>query len=328
MVDFLLPPVSGWDEWRELFTDEAVWRPVVTRLWAREPGLAARTGVAAPESVVSGFPGTCAVFIVNDAIVVKFFPPMVADDWRRERAVYRLLTGRVPEMPRLLASGYYHDRIAWPYLVTSFLPGAAWRDARMVVSAAERLAIGRLLGERLRQVHDVPVPVNPDWPPDTWPRLVTERLEAAPAELLASAALPEPVVAAALALLRDTDWFAGPPRLLHGDLTEDHILVSRADGRWTMTGLIDWADAEVADPAYEWAALYFGFCGREALLFRAVQDGYGPAARPPPPRRLLAGTLLHRFGARIIADALPESVRRGLRGLDELEGALFAGYDG
>jgi len=280
-----------------------------------------RAGVGCP-----GFPGTCAVFIVNSTIVIKIFPTMVAADWSRERAVYRLLSGRVQEMPRLLADGFFRDRIDWPYLVTSFLPGMAWREARRVITAAGRLALGNVLGECLRRVHEVPLTPDPDWPPNAWPSLVAARLKAAPDALRARAGLPEPVIAAAVTLLRDMDWFANAPCLVHADLTEDHILVTRRNGHWAMTGLIDWADTEVADPTYEWVALYFGYCGRDAAQFRAVLDGYGAAALPSP-RRMLACTLLHRFGAHIIADALPEAVRRGLRNLNELEAALFAGYD-
>ena len=121
--------IHDWAGWSGVFTDAALWRPAIARLWTDELSLAARTGVGRIETVTAGFPGTCAVFIVNETAVIKLFPPLVAGDFERERAVYRLLDGRLPEMPRLLADGVLRDRIAWPYLVTSFLPGVAWRDA-------------------------------------------------------------------------------------------------------------------------------------------------------------------------------------------------------
>jgi hypothetical protein len=120
MIPYLLPAIRDWSEWSAVFTDAALWRPAVERLWVAEPSLAARTGVGRIETMTAGFPGTCAVFILNESAVIKLFPPLVAGDFDRERAVYRLLDGRLPEMPRLLADGVLRDRIDWPYLVTSF----------------------------------------------------------------------------------------------------------------------------------------------------------------------------------------------------------------
>ncbi len=326
MSDYVLPAVRDWAEWGALFTDAARWRPAIARLWAVEPSLAARTGVASVGRVAAGFPGTCAVFVLDEAAVIKFFPPLVAGDFVREREVYRLLAGRVPEMPRLLASGVLRDRIDWPYLVTSFCPGRDWREARAEMPAEEQLAVARTLGERIRRVHRTAIPPGGEWPPgDAWPRFVAARLAALPDAL--RAALPEAVVAAAEAFLRGTDWFTGRPCLLHADLTEDHALVERRDGRWALSGLLDWADAEVGDPLYEWVALFFGFCGRDMALFRAFLAGYDPAAPLPPRRQLLAFTLLHRFGLNIIAAVLSDEERRDLRGIDELAGRLFPDFD-
>ena len=326
MTDDLLPAVCDWAAWGALFTDVERWRPAIARLWAAAPSLAARTGVASVDRVAAGFPGTCAVFVLDEAAVIKFFPPMVAGDFVREREAYRLLVGRVPEMPRLLASGVLRDRIDWPYLVTSFCPGQDWREARADMPAEEQLAIARTLGERIGRVHCAAIAPGGEWPPgDAWPRFVAARLAALPAAL--RTALPEAVAAAAEALLRGTDWFAGRPGLLHADLTEDHALVECRDGRWALSGLLDWADAEVGDPLYEWVALFFGFCGRDVALLRAFLAGYDPAAPLPPRRQLLAYTLLHRFGLSIIAAVLGSEERHDLSDLDELAGWLFPDFD-
>jgi len=326
MSDCLLPAIRDWAEWGALFTDAERWRPAIARLWAAEPSLAARAGVASVGRVVAGFPGTCAVFVLDETAVIKFFPPMVAGDFVRERAVYRLLAGRVPEMPRLLAGGVLRDRIDWPYLVTSFCPGQDWREARADMPAEAQLAVARTLGARIGRVHRTAIPPDDTWPPsDAWPRFVAARLAVLPDAL--RVVLPGAVAAAAEALLRQTDWFAGRPGLLHADLTEDHVLVTERDGRWALSGLLDWADAEVGDPLYEWVTLYFGFCGRDAAPFRAFLAGYDPAAPLPTRRQLLAYTLLHRFGLSIIAAVLSDEERRDLSGIDELAGRLFPGFD-
>ena len=328
MIPYLLPAIRDWSEWSAVFTDAALWRPAVERLWVAEPSLAARTDVGRIETMTAGFPGTCAVFILNESAVIKLFPPLVAGDFDRERAVYRLLDGRLPEMPRLLADGVLRDRIDWPYLVTSFLPGAAWREAQAAMPQAQQLAMAMTLGERIGHVHGTTISAGHGWPPpDAWPRFVATRLAEAPAAL--RTILPERLAAEAEVLLQGTDWFDGGPRLLHGDLTQDHALVTEQGGVWSLSGLIDWADAEIGHPAYEWVALYFGFCDGDVALLRAFLAGYAPNAvgRLPDRRQFLAYTLLHRFGAHILAGALPNETRRDLANLDELAGRLFPGFD-
>ena len=65
------------------------------------------------------------------------------------------------------------------------------------------------------------------------------------------------------------------------------------------------------------------------MLFRAFLSGYDPDGAQPPPDGgvMLAYTLLHRFGAPIIAHILPGQIRDDLSGLDELIGRLFPGFD-
>ena len=71
----------------------------------------------------------------------------------------------------------------------------------------------------------------------------------------------------------DRVWNTAPGtvRLLHGDLSAEHILIDPATGR--VTGLIDWADACLGDPAYDfkflWVWLGTTFVGR-------VLDHYAP----------------------------------------------------
>ena len=62
----------------------------------------------------------------------------------------------------------------------------------------------------------------------------------------------------------------------HNDLGSEHILVEQAAG--TVTGIIDWADAAIADPAYE-LALIFRDLGPKALdVTLAHYDGHVDSA--------------------------------------------------
>jgi hygromycin-B 7''-O-kinase len=327
----LLPVVRDWPEWGPIFTDAILWRPVIEQVWAADPNLAAWTGSLPPRQIETGFPGTCAVFIVDDRVVIKFFPPMAARDFGRERAVYRLIGGASPHLPCLLAEGVFQDRVEWPYLVLSRLPGQAWRGAWAELGKEDRCATLRELGRFVRLVHDTPIPESGSWPAATdWAAFVAARRPRVAAELRARTALPDGMIRELEKLVHATDWLIERPCLLNADLTEDHLLVEQRGGRWHMAGLIDWADAEVGDVFYEWMALWFSICRREAGLFGAFIEAYDASQRLAnfQPERFMAFTALHRFGAHMINDALSPAEQREIGSLRRLQQALFPGLGG
>jgi hygromycin-B 7''-O-kinase len=264
------------------------------------------------------------VFVVDERAVIKFFPPMVIGDAAREATVYRLLGDRAPGA-KLLADGVLRDQIDWPYLVVSYVTGVAWREARPDISQRQQEAILEELGGVVRRVHETPLKAD-EWPtPAVRGESTSHSLLGRVVELRESTAFTLPVTVEIEALLQSTDWFANRPRLIHGDLTADHLLVAERDGRWAMSGLIDWADALVGDPYYEWVAQWFDLCRREASLFRAFWRGYDPHGKqwPLSHKRLLAFTFLHRFGAGILGEDLPPAAQRQVKDVAELASLLF-----
>lgn len=293
-----LPAVRGWAEWSALFTDAAAWRPLVAYLCRRH-------GVMPARRVEAGYPGTCAVFVVDAAVVVKLYPPMLPDDALRELAVYRACggPGGLPQLPRLLAHGVHQDRIAWPYLILEYRPGEPIRDRFDELSPAERRALGHELGIVLRRLHATPPAAPFDATLDGWQRRMAANGERSLAGLQQMGFLPAAVLADLADLL--AGWVERPSRLclLNADLTEDHLLLARDRQGWACTALIDWADAELGVPAYEWVALWLGLCRQDVGMFRAVLRAYDPALQPSAAwrRRQLVYTLRHRFGAGIVA---------------------------
>jgi aminoglycoside phosphotransferase (APT) family kinase protein len=131
---------------------------------------------------------------------------------------------------------------------------------------------GRRLGELLRCLHDMPVTIYVETgiPEDT----------AARAELLATLErllhrvtplLPEHLREPGRALLRRVA-LRTPVTLVHGNLVGHHVL--RRDGQ--LTGVIDWSDARVGDPALDLAwALYETpepFAEAVATAYRVTDD--------------------------------------------------------
>lgn len=323
----LLPGRITWETWGWLFTNVDAWRPAVAAVWSQSPALMSLTGP--PEDrIETGFPGTCAVFVVGREAVVKFFPPFARQDYERERYCLRHLEA-VPKRPLLLAEGILSDRLDWPYLVTRFVPENAWRDQRSGLSRGAQLGVATQLGQVLAVLHRQPLGRGPAWPSvEAWARLLAERRGGSPAELTRLTSLPPAVVQEAADVLAGQESLtAAQPVIVHADVTEDHVLTEKQGLGWQLACLIDWADAEVAVPAYEWVALWFSFCDRDPGLLRAVLSAYDPEATLDAVfvRQLLAATLVHRFGPRIIAETLTAEEQRDCESLDALSGRLFAG---
>jgi aminoglycoside phosphotransferase (APT) family kinase protein len=189
-------------------------------------------------------------FRVGD-LVVRVTAPDACAEVAREAGLLRLLTGclsiPVPE-PRFADPA--RGVLAYP-----LLPGRPLLGRTPPAGAATQL--GRVLAE-LHGVDPAAVDV-PDEAAEPWEWLAEL---AGPAELLEElhANLPSPTDERVLA---------------HADLGAEHLLA--ADGR--LTGMIDWSDAAVTDPALDFARPYrdFGPAFLDAMLRAYGRDS--PAFR-------------------------------------------------
>lgn len=326
MAEYVLPAIERWDDWARIYTDLDMWRPVVKRLWAVQPELHAATGIHSANRIESGFPGTCAVLIIDRAVVVKFYPPQVAQDFERERASYATIGERRVYQPALLAQGIFHDRIDWPYLVLAYIQGEAWRDVRPLIDRGQALAVMAELGRIARSFHTISLERAGAWPSAAaWETFVALRLARLATDLRGGTGIREEVIVEIERWLRSRHWFESPPCLLNADLTEDHLLLKNENGRWSIAGLIDWADAEVGDPLYDWVTVWFSVCRRDAGLFQAFLHGYGWQVNIERTLvdRLMAMTFLHRFCAGILTEVMTLEEQRAMNGLEALRQALF-----
>lgn len=91
--------------------------------------------------------------------------------------------------------------------------------------------------------------------------------------------------------------YPGPPRFIHDDLSLRHILIDRGTGR--LSGIIDWSDAALGDPALDFVSLVlwrgWDFTDSVIRLYRpALDDGFRDRLR------FLARTLAVKW----LADAI------------------------
>lgn len=195
----------------------------------------------------------------------------------REIAVLPRIAPLLPlpvPVPEILGSDGDPEE-AWPFTGARLLPGQELADARLTDDA--RAPAAAAIGAFLRALHspevrtaaDVPLPVDPFGRGHPASRLAQTRAvleglvdsgtwagdHAVDVVLERASALEEPV---------------GPPVLVHGDLHARHLLV---DDVGRATGVIDWGDVCLADPALDLSLGYAAFVGPARDAFRAA---YGP----------------------------------------------------
>ncbi len=291
---------SSVQEYGRLFTDVTVWRQAVEQV-AQRHQLAATT-------IQAGLAGTHPVFRFGDGEqqhFLKFYETRLfagARSYRIERMLYQQLLSTLPiAVPHLVASGTLAADGRWPYIITTVIPGQSFGEGRARVSQSDTLAIATLLGQTLRQLHSTPT--------EHTPALVELRQEFRQfidrqyAQCLANHqkwnTLPRHL------LDQIPRYLAQQPRLnagttaclIHADLTHDHLLGEFHHGHWQPTGLIDFGDAWVGDPMYEWVALHLSLFQLDRQLLRACLNAYtfDTARQGDFIERAMVATLLFEF---------------------------------
>jgi hygromycin-B 7''-O-kinase len=289
-------------EYERLFCDAAYWRPYVEEVWRRHD-------LGPCGEVRSPLPGTYPTFVVDDRRVVKFFGR--AFEGARTFAVERELCRQIRDVPdipapRLLAEGRLYprgDAWPWPYLVTEALRGRSFGEVWREVSPGDRLGVARWLADVARRLHELAPGearpcLRPTW--DEFAALLERRRREVPAEFAARGDLPDWLVGQVggfVGAIDDLIDRRARPRLLHADLTEDHVLGQFRGARWAATGIIDFGDARMGDRLYELVALHLGCFRCDKGLLAAFLDRYGFEGdlRRDFARRATCLTILHEF---------------------------------
>lgn len=285
----LLPDVRTEDDYTPLRRDPTVWLPALRELCARH--------ALDPERFERAADGTHVVFLGPD-VVLKLFVRIWPEDHARELAALAALAGSELPVPRLLATG---ELDGWPYLLQERLGGTAVKHVWSTLSLDDQRDLLEQTGALLARLHAVPVEgCTPPLATDDWRAFLAERLERCVEHHARGGASPS-LVDEVRALLAPAPDLLEPdlrPRLIHADLTHDHLLVAQAaTGRWRVVGLIDWADAMLGHPLYDLVTPAAFLAQGRAGLGQALLRGYGLAAPDPDlERRLLLHLLLHKYG--------------------------------
>ncbi len=210
----------------------------------------------------------------------------------REIAVLPRLAARLPlPVPDPHFAGQPSSRYPWPFFGARLLQGAELADSGLSDSGRARAAAA--VGHFLRVLHDpglvslvndANLPVDPMrrasapvrarmarevlgrlerrgiWPGDAdVSRLLGQAVRAAAGPGTGSADRAAGAAEPAGAAAGDGGSGRGPLVVSHGDLHVRHLLVGQ-DG--SVTGVIDWGDICLADPAVDLSIAYLGFAGK------------------------------------------------------------------
>ena len=286
----LLPKIDTLESYRRIYRDAEMWLPAMRAICQRH-GLDTSRLEFAP-------PGTHVVFRV-DGLYLKLFAPLWPGDFTPERLVLdRLSEGRDLPVPisHLVAEGEIEG---WPYLAMTAVEGVPPCQVWDGMDATDRERVAVRCGELVAALHAVSTDgleaIAVDWP------AFVEGQKRECVDGIGRAGLDGHWVRAVCAFLAGLPPLFEPgfePVLLSADVTDEHILVGQRKGHWEVTGYIDFGDAMLGHPNYEFAAPGCCITRGSPRLQRAMLLAYGYSEAElngELAARLMAYTLIHKF---------------------------------
>ncbi|MHC5011153.1 MAG: phosphotransferase family protein [Planctomycetota bacterium] len=183
---------------------------------------------------------------------------------------------------------------SFPYTFSGYEKLHGIQAADVDPESIDRDRLGRWLGDFFRRLHALrprePLRREAGFRPPDWP---VRRIHAHMRKYLPAFRAHAPDLADRAARFFDDPTDLPPehevaPVLIHNDLHAEHLLVDAADPQ-RVTGLLDWGDVDLGDPAADFAAIYPW--GGEPLL-TAMRAGYGDLSDDVIARARVHGTCL------------------------------------
>lgn len=235
--------------------------------------------------------GSLPVFAVDDH-VIKLFPAKAGSHFETEKAALARIDGKLSiPTPRLLAAG---ERDDWLYVVMSRLRGQSLAEMWPVLSSDERRRLLHDVGTGLAELHAMDTDDLPALGID-WAQFMQTQHESCREHQAAKGLEPRWLEQLNGFLERWSPRDDGRRVLLHTEVMREHLLVDELNGRWQLSGLVDFEPAMVGAPEYEFGAVGLFVACAEPGLLDIVLDAYGAKRDAELPYRLMAYKLLHRY---------------------------------
>jgi len=311
----LLPDINTIEDYRAIYRDVNTWLPAMRAICQRH-GLDETQLEFAP-------PGSHVVFKVKPELYIKlYFAP-----WRRDFVTERLVLNKLSEQPLPIPRIVFEGEIeGWPYIIVTAVEGIPLYQVWQTIPVSDKQRIAAQCGELISALHTIEtkgleaIAVN-------WPAFVEDQIKGC-IDQLNRANLGDEWTRSVMEFLGDIPSLLEPdfhPVLLSADVTDEHVLVSRYEGGWEMTGFIDFGDSMLGHPYYDFAAPGCCITRSSPDLQRAMLVAYGYSTdqlNEALSEKLMAYTLIHRFIN--IPDLLSLFDSNQPRNLDELRNELWA----
>jgi len=185
------------------------------------------------------------------------------------------LPALAPHLPLAVPTPVHRGTMpnGWPFGGYRLLPGVPLATATDTSTAA-RMALAARLGDCLGALHALPADLAESRAPDPLGRLDVDRREAITLTSLEATQVATDRPRALIATAREAAQRHRPTLAVsHGDLDARHILVT---DDLAASGIIDWGDLMVADPAIDLGVAFSSFAGpaRTALLEAYAARGH------------------------------------------------------
>lgn len=275
MSKALLATIRTEADYRAVYADDTAWLPAMYVLCQRH-GL--ETGALRRMTL-----GTHVAFRSGDRII-KLFCPIWGDDFVSERACLAHIEG-LP-VPELVATG---ELEGWSYVVMGVVPGVPALEVWSGLDEVQRHGVIAQLGRMMATLHALPAVPELD---GGWDGFIQARVNGA----LDHHGVGQPWKGWIEDRLRSFAEPDLPLVLLSADITEDHLLLSERAGQWRISGFIDFGDARMGHPYYEFIAPLAFYTFGQPALSRTLVIAYGLELTPALADTLTTYCLLHEFG--------------------------------
>lgn len=229
-------------------------------------------------------------------VIVKLAGQMAAANsaFDRAAALVRLVrTHTTVPNSGVIAADITCQKWPWRYTIATALPGETWTAVRPQLSAPELTDAYAQLGEAVAAIHNIPfthfgevaangtVPFGSAYFPSLISRVQRRVTDPARSERLQ-------------AILREHGHLFAEvrtPGLTHDDLNPNNILFQRAeDGRWKLSGILDFESAWAGSPESDLARLEFW----RGMIGDGFWQSYA-SARPAPSAGYIQRRLLYQL---------------------------------
>lgn len=283
----LLPDIKNIEDYKLIYRNIDTWIPAMKVICERHNLDVTKLEFAPPGSHV--------VFKVNPDRYIKLFLPLWHKDFISERLVLGKLSGRSELLiPRLIAEGEIEN---WQYIIMTAVEGLPLYNAWNLMNMSDRERIVVHCGEFMASLHSTQIEgfdaISIDW------HSFVERQIQSCIACMDESDMSKDWIQSVKEFLKESLFEQNfQPVLLNADITDEHVLVRRYGERWELAGFIDFGDAMLGHPYYEFAATGCTITRSSSNLQKAMLLAYGFSKDQLDSElamQLMAYILIHRF---------------------------------